>query len=1152
MAVGDIRLSTNRYVRPGTYIGRVHQPAPAALSGNPRFPSYVGRGSRLAREANSKHIRSRVYAESLNFSTTAPYIAPLDHDAANDQTLSVLQKSSGEPVPYANWRFTESVSGSNEYDQVQIDDTVFDVNTTYQIEYQSVDRAVQDDLQFDDVREVILVGDADNVARYIEFSDYRIVTVLTGDATDTDALVADSSNSATSGSTSPAAGVPIAGNSTGTVTIDASTNYSWPYSRTYTITCVAAAGTAPNRTAEFEIGISAISGGNSQTTNLPFHTSATTPIIQIDEAAGTNLNRELDNNAHYKVGAKLPAWWPNDGIVVDFTFGAADPGFDSGTPDVFTITAYGPGLVEFSSAHNNTNQFSSVATPAAAAANTSGSAITINTETDYDDDFDRSYTLYCSAVGGAAPNRTATIQWTGYDELPFSEGSFSLVEATASTLSQQLMEKEIYLDFAFGTEHALADTTNSVTAADSTSLATALTLATNLKAVYNAHDANTGGVWHTAGAGTHQIAAAAPIDLVSLRTICIELAADYALHLADTTMHVVADAQHTLTYTPTSSSTLAQLVAFLNDFKDKYDAHRVSTGFVVSDYWTVAASAARREYTAKDDRSYEITINTVTGGTSVQFTYNAKTYEGSWGTKTILASGGTYEDPYSDLPDNVRLMFRNIDDSYAANDKFTFAATCSDVVDWTLVRRASETISSSDIQLDVSGNVTGTALSYFLILDETPSSVLRVKESVSGTHLSYSQVSGTPYIYFATDPGVDVQVDYEWRGYEPDPGQPYFITANRKRDDDEFNEPIRYLTADEAREGLYPSATNNHLWIMAEIAFETGFFGGYFIQVQSPADNEVYSISDYRNAIDATETKDEITDLIVLSYFDALGYSKISIEQMNDPFEGKNRLLWVGTPIGTAVGDDSTPGTLVYLARNTLQFSPNSQGKGNVILIANNQCTRTQALEDGSTTTLTLDGSFIAGHAAALTASFTDPADTILKKDIASFDTVTGFTESEITLIGGASITYLNEKGTALYEYGESVTVDTTEVALNEISARTQEHFVLKRIKREMNDALLALVPPSPSAGVLMVQNQLVQSLGSMASSGIIAPYGSDEGTIRPISPTADVFVYVDELDDRLYHFGYYFITRLPIKRLFGLYSANTRFWDNRSLSAPS
>ena len=1171
MAVGDIRLSTNRYVRPDAYIGRVHQPRPAALTANPRFPAFVGRGNRLAREANSKHIRSRVYAESLNFSTTQPYVAPLDFDASNDQSLAVLQKNTGEPVPFVNWMFTESVTGSGSYDRVQIDATVFDNNTTYQIEYQSVERTVEDVLQFDDIREIITVGDAEGSNKYVEFEDYRVKTLLTGDATDTDAL-AVSSQTNTTGSVSALVKTGAAGS--GTITFNAANTYTYPYSRSYTLTCTdpAVPGASPNFPGEFTLEISAISGGNSQETNIPYHSSATRVVtLQINQngVASDVTNVLLLNpatwnplapSARYKATEELLDWYGTaDGIRLNFVFGAT--GFVAG--DSWTWDAYGPGLMEFSSAHQNTNQFSSVATPvevgnlAPATSFTSGGLITVNGETNYDDDFDRTYTMTVFGPAGIPGARQCDIHWTGYNELPFSEGTISLDEALPATLTQQLVERDIYLDFTFGTFHALADTTNATTAASALTISTALALAADVKAVYNLHDSDGGGAWHGGfGISTHQITTTDLIDLATLRTFCLEVQTDVAAHFADLTMHTVADTVHALNtaYTVTATSPLATLVNFLNDVKTKYDKHRVSIGLVLDDYWTMTASAARREYTAKDDRNYQITLGTVVPGTSIPATYNARNREGGWGTVTLTGDGVSYyADPYFDLPDNIRLMARNVNtlETLVANDVYTFSATSEDVVDWTLVRRGTETIAAADIQQDVSGNVTGVPLSYFLILNETPSSILRVKASASGTHLSYVQVTSTPYIYFATDPGVAVQVDYEWQGYEPSPGNPYFITANRKRADTEFNEALRYLTIDDARLGLYPSATSNHLWIMAEIAFETSFFGGYFIQAKSAADNEVYSIADYRNAIDASEAKSEISDLVVLSYFNALAYAKLSVEQMNDPFVGKQRLLWVGTPIGTAVGDDTTPGTLVYLARNTLQFSPQSQGKGNVILISNNQCTRTQALEDGTTTTLTLDGSFLAGHAAALTASFTDPADTILKRETAAFDTITLFSERETEILGGASTVYMNLKGAGLYEYGESITVDTTEVALNEISARTQEHHVLKTVRSEMADALIGFVPPSPAAGVLIIQGQLVLSLGGMASKGVIAPYGSEVNppTIRPISPSTDVYVFVDELDQRLYHFGYFFNTRLPIKRLFGLYSVNTRFWDNRSLS---
>lgn len=1153
MAVGDIRLTTNRYIRPGTYIGRVHQPRPSSLTGTPRFPCAIGRGSRLAREQDSRHIRAYVYAETLNFSPAPPYFASLDHNASNDQGLARLYKSTGDEVTIDKWAFYETTTGSGEYDRVIIIDTAFDKNASYLIEYQSVDDDVLDELQFDDLRGVLYVGDSSGVSRYTEFEDYRINTTLTGDSTDTDALVAATTNTYTDGAVSAITETP-AGASLATLTFDATTDYVFPYNRTYTLTAQNAGGADPNRTIEFKVEVTATSGGNSQTTNLPFFSTADAPVLAIQQGVN-DTNIALDDNTFYKVGYKLPTWWPDDGIVLDITWnGVAN--FDDG--DVFTWTASGPGLMEFSSAHQNTNQFSDVEDPVAGAYNSvtpanvfsSGGSITISSETDYNDEFDRQYTLVATNAAGVGPNRTVDIQWAAHNELPFSEGSFTLTEATATSLTNVLLEKKIYLNFAFGADHNVADTTNTLTGT-ATSLASALSLASTFMTKYNAHDNNDGGVWHIAGTPAHAFTVAAPIDLETLRTWALDAQTKLLAHWADTTQHWVADTTHDFTYTVTATSSLGDILAWLNDAIVQYNKHRVASGFIDGDYWTINARADRREYTAKDDRNYLVTINTINAGVSVQLTYNANNYEGGWGVLTATATDGSYLDPYVDLPDNLRLMLRNVDSRYAANDKHSFSVTCDDTMDWTLVRRASETIDDGDVQFDGPGTITGVPLTYYIILNETPTAILRVKQALAGTPLSYTWVTNTPYIYFATDPAVDIQVDYEWAGYEPNAGESYFVTANRKRDDNEFNEPIRYLDRDSARLGLYPSATSNHLWLAAEIMFDTSFFGGYFIQVKSAGDNEVYTIADYRNAIDASETKSDISDIIVLSYFNALGYAKLSVEQMCDPFEGKQRLLWVGVPSGTAIGDDTTPGTIVYLARKTLQFGPNSQGKGNVILMANNTLTRTQQMEDGSTTTLALDGSFLAAHAAALTASFNDPASTILKQQVASFDSITLFTESETKILGAASTVYMNTLGSSIYEYGESRTVDTTEVALNEISARTQEHYVLKQIRTELNN-LIGFVPPSPAAGVLLIQSNLVLILGGMASSGIVAPYGSEQNppTIRPINPNRDVYVFADPLDQRTYHFGYYFNTRLPIKNILGLYSVNTRFWDARDLNA--
>ena len=1171
MAIGDIRLTNSRYVRPGAYIGFVPQPSPTSPTGNPRYPCIVGRGSRLARANAVQHVRARVYGEQLSFSLTAPYIAFLDYNINPDKGLAQLYDSTGRPVALDKWAILVNLSDATLYNRVQIDSTTYNRNVTYYIEYQSVDRDVLDTMQFDGVREMLLVGDAEGQNKYVEFSDYRVVTSLVGSTTDPDALTADTDNTYTAGSVSAIVENP---GGPATVAFNASSAYTGLYTRQYVVTVVSGVGL------QFSLAVTNYSGGNAQTPNVP-HGGGAIPYFTLTGGviSGFVLAAPDPAEGAYGVANPLPNFYEADGISLDFdNSGGA---FVNGT--TYTWTSYGVGKIEFCSAHDNTNQYSDVLDPVELGnvdatlvspndEQSSGGTISIHGDTDFNLDFDRSYYLQCTTgTAGVVPNRTATVQWSGYKELPYTTGSIGVTESGSSRV---LLENGVYATFNFGTSHALADGTNTVTATNASTLSGAITLANALRTAYTAHDANGGGVWHiAAAAGNHAVAAAASADLATLRTLALDIQTKYSAHLADATDYDATPAYAFLhggtapspaidtlwtldsDLTISASSSLADLVNFLNDAKLKYNRHRQANGYDVGDTWRIDAKAARREFTGKDDRTVTLTVNTVVAATSVVATYTSTTLEGGWATETIA----DYSEPWFDLPDNIRLMVRNLQgagptpyERYAANDVFTFSTLNHDQIDWTLVNRASETTSEADIRQDTLGTITGTPLYYYLVLQDTPTDVMRVKNASTLLPVSYTWISDTPYIAFASDPAVDVTVDYEYRGNEPDPGNAYFVTANRIRIDsgseNEYEVPRRFLNRDAMRLGLYPAAADNHLWLAGEIMFDARPFGIYTVQVKSAAGDDTFDPSDYRRGIDATETSIDISDVIPLANIGVIPYAKTSIENMNNPFEAKERLLWVGTP-GYAIGDESTANTLVYLARRTLQCAPSSSGKGNIILIGNGEATRTYVLEDGSSTSVMLDGTYIAAYTAALTASFLNPSDTIGRKSVTSFDTITTFNEKELVLLGQASITSLDSIGTGTYQYVESVTVDTTELALNEISARTQAHYVVKYVRTKMDDTLTYLVPPSPLAGVAIITNQLVLCLSGLVASGVIAPYGSETSppTIRQINPDQDVYVFADETEKTKYHFGYFFNCRYPIKRLFGLYSVDTKFWQTQS-----
>jgi hypothetical protein len=118
--------------------------------------------------------------------------------------------------------------------------------------------------------------------------------------------------------------------------------------------------------------------------------------------------------------------------------------------------------------------------------------------------------------------------------------------------------------------HGADDDTNVIAAANATTLDTLITLVTELKADYNAHIANTGGSFHaTADAvnvatsddpqtaavheqddTTNTIAAADASDLASLLTLAAELKLDYNAHLSQANVHDADDTTNTVAATP--------------------------------------------------------------------------------------------------------------------------------------------------------------------------------------------------------------------------------------------------------------------------------------------------------------------------------------------------------------------------------------------------------------------------------------------------------------------------------------------------------------------------------------------------------------------------------------------------------------------------
>lgn len=583
------------------------------------------------------------------------------------------------------------------------------------------------------------------------------------------------------------------------------------------------------------------------------------------------------------------------------------------------------------------------------------------------------------------------------------------------------------------------------------------------------------------------------------------------------------------------------------------DADFGSNQFVVGDVFEIEALAPREFYQAKDDRNIKLTISSVTfpgaDESIVTGSYSTGTKEGgfgSWEASTNLLQGPSAETGQFIIRDNITYYLRNaiqgnINGASVANgDVFESSIVSNEVVDWSLTDEVEETRETTAILTDVTGEVTGTAGTPYVVLSNVYKSGTVSVADEDDNPISYVEIAGTRFLALITTPSSAITISYEYRGEEPAPGQLYFMTLTTLRPQEFFNSPQLILERAEGRNFLAPSTADNHLYIMNELAFANGAPGIYVTQPKDADGDGILVETDVREALIAHEGISRATDLCLLSFFDNLSDALAVNETANDPFEKREQMLWVGAPIGTPIGDIDTPGSLVFLARNTLQVSPQSAAQGTRVLLAPTECQVTVEAENGQAIQVTLDGSFVAGATSALVNSFADPSETILRQNLAGFDSIQTYSEPEDLILGQASITYMSDQGNSVFRFEEDITVHTIAEEFQLINATTQKQFVTRVVRREMDQALISLVPPSTEAGIAAIRATLGGILLGLLGRGLIAQYQNDNGTSREFDPDTDIVVYRDTESLTLYFFAYTYFIKAQIKRIFGLFTVNT------------
>jgi len=503
------------------------------------------------------------------------------------------------------------------------------------------------------------------------------------------------------------------------------------------------------------------------------------------------------------------------------------------------------------------------------------------------------------------------------------------------------------------------------------------------------------------------------------------------------------------------------------------------------------------------------------------------------------------------LENGVYLAFSDLED-FDPSDEFELDAINTDSLNWDMERETSEIITSGDIFYDHAGSVVGTRRTFYLFVSETQlTDVMGVYNADTGAPIPFSWISGTPYISFSSDPGVDVRADYSYRN-APEPGQGYYLTVQYTRPDEAYN-AVTFVTRDTWRDEIGYPTSENHLSVMLDHAYESfGFLGTCaFIQVQDLDGDGTYNNIDYRNAINSARYNKEITDLVVLGNHGVRDTLYQVMIERNDPFEGKESLAWVGFPVGTEIGfSNDEEGTLVSFS-DTFQVY-GDQPRGLFVLMANNWAKRSFYQEDRTIARVTLDGSFIAGAMAALRASFDMPHETELRKIIPGYDDLQNFDEEEQRRIGGVGYSFLERKN-GFNRIIDTQTIDFSAPDYHEINAMAQKQFCTKYIRRELDRLVIGVVPMSVEHGVFLIRAALAGLLRVLVSRQIIAPYSDDASagvstaTSRDLDPNSDIIVFRDEVDPTLYHVQYWFVLRYAIKRVFGVYSVDVNAFKSSS-----
>lgn len=541
------------------------------------------------------------------------------------------------------------------------------------------------------------------------------------------------------------------------------------------------------------------------------------------------------------------------------------------------------------------------------------------------------------------------------------------------------------------------------------------------------------------------------------------------------------------------------------------------------------------------------TVSKADESAKAQFYYTSNTSEGGFGTIDVYTLVGTIS-----LPGNIIINYDITDAS--KGDEFEFNITNLNKLNWNLTQKVTETYKTSDVYKDVNGSVTGIFGSYYISLAGIPlNGIFITTKDTSIRAIPVLDANGnyTSFVRFvdANDnpvkPIYAVQVTYEFKGSEPEPGSTYYVSTLHTRPNNLFNSVQVISSREEGRVLFGPATPTNDLYIANELAWdELGNTAGAqvaFIQIKDSDDDGVFNTDDVRAAIDACQKSKFITDVTLLGFFEHFSYLLRMNQDANDPFAMRENEVWAGCPIDTPVGDVNTEGSLVFTAKQTMKVYGNDPCHGTRILVGSTWAKRSVTMSSGKSQTVTMDGSFIAFALACLRVTL-PTSESILRKNLSCFSDMQVWDDVSNDKLGAAQIIYFSKIGTGSFRIEEDFTVDTYafEFTLEQITS--QRLTTVRSVRSYIDENLVGETPDTPQAGINLVTDFLIRGLNRLVADGTISNYLDENGNKRPINAATDIFVQNVKDNPTQYQFGFSFYTKKVMKQFFGIYVVDKNF----------